>query len=121
MNHELLKQVIYDLHAIIRESIISPREYSFDPNANYVLTGLRRAGKSTLIYSRAQELAATGVEWERILYINFEDERLTEFSAADFNNIVAVQSELSPTTYFQLLLLVLEVNFSLQQNIKIPK
>ena len=29
------------------------REYKFDLNANYVVIGLRRAGKTTLLYKRA--------------------------------------------------------------------
>lgn len=33
--------------------------------------------------------------WNRIIYINFEDERLAEFSLADFNDILLVQCELS--------------------------
>lgn len=50
MNHDLLKTVIYDQHEIIKKSKIVNREYEFDLNANYVVIGLRRAGKSTLLY-----------------------------------------------------------------------
>ena len=59
------------------------------------MTGLRRAGKSTLLYGVVQDLVARGVAWNRIIYINFEDERLAEFSLADFNDILLVQGELS--------------------------
>lgn len=95
MNRELLKRVIFDQHDIIRSASIVPRRYRLDPNANYVISGLRRAGKSTMLYEVAQDLAASGVEWERIIYINFEDERLLEFSVGDFQDILLVQSELS--------------------------
>ena len=95
MNHNLLKTVIYDQHEVIRSAEIVPREYDFEPNANYVLVGLRRAGKSTLLYKRARDLIASGVKWEQIIYINFEDERLSEFATADFNDIVSVQAEMS--------------------------
>lgn len=44
-----------------------------------MITGLRRAGKSTLLYKIARDLVESGVEWNRIIYINFEDERLAEF------------------------------------------
>lgn len=50
MKTSLLKGIIYGQRQIIREAKIIPREYSFDPNFNYVLVGLRRAGKSTLLY-----------------------------------------------------------------------
>lgn len=95
MNHDLLRRIIFDQHEVIRAASIVPRRYHLDPNANYVITGLRRAGKSTLLYDFAQKLAASGVDWRRIIYINFEDERLIEFSANDFQDLLLVQSELS--------------------------
>lgn len=91
-----------DQHVVIQNSVISPRTYSFEENGNYILVGLRRAGKSTLLYQRVRDLVAGGVDWTQIIYINFEDERLSEFSMNDFQDIVEVQSELSekPGYYF---------------------
>ncbi len=102
MNHEVLKSVIFDQHEVIRVANIVPRRYAFDPQVNYVITGLRRSGKSTLLYKIACDLVKSGVEWSRIIYINFEDERLAEFNVNDFNDILAVHSELSeqPGFYF---------------------
>ncbi len=95
MNHDVLKRVIFDQHGIIRRASIVPRRYTIDPNANYVITGLRRAGKSTLLYGVVRDLIARGVAWNQIIYINFEDERLSGFSLQDFQDIPLVQSELS--------------------------
>ena len=95
MNHDLLKTVIYDQHEVIKNFHIVNREYEFDLHANYVVTGLRRAGKSTLLYKIAQDLIAKGTDWDQIIYINFEDERLSEFTVNDFNDILSVQSEMS--------------------------
>lgn len=95
MNHDVLKRVIFDQHQVIRNAHIVPRRYHLDPQANYVITGLRRAGKSTLLYDVARRLVESGVAWEQIVYINFEDERLAEFSLVDFEDIPQVQSELS--------------------------
>ena len=78
MNHDVLKRVIFDQHQVIRNARIVPRRYHLDPQANYVITGLRRAGKSTLLYDVARQLVESGVAWEQIIYINFEDERLAE-------------------------------------------
>ena len=83
MNHNTLKSVIFDQHDFIRNFDIVDREYNFDLNANYVLVGLRRAGKSTLLYKIVQKLIANGTDWNQIIYINFEDERLQEFTAND--------------------------------------
>ena len=96
MNHDLLKNIIYDQHELIQNAdIIARPSYSFEPNANYVLVELRRAGKSTLLFKIVQDLVAKGVTWEQIIYINLEDERLSEFQKEDFNDILSVQSELS--------------------------
>lgn len=102
MNHEVLKSVIFDQREIIQNARIVPRRYTFDSQANYVVTGLRRAGKSTLLYKIVRDLVESGVGWNRIIYINFEDERLAEFSIGDFNDILSVHSELStqPGYYF---------------------
>ena len=102
MNHEVLKSVIFDQREIIQNARIVPRRYTFDSQANYVVTGLRRAGKSTLLYKIVRDLVESGVDWNRIIYINFEDERLAEFSIGDFNDILSVHSELStqPGYYF---------------------
>ena len=95
MNHDLLKTVIYDQYEVIKNLQIVPREYEFDLKANYVVIGLRRAGKSTLLYKIVQDLIAKGTDWNQIIYINFEDERLSEFTVNDFNDILSVQAEMS--------------------------
>lgn len=101
MNHDILKEVIFDQHEIIKKANIVPRDYDFDLNANYVLIGLRRAGKSTLLYKIVKDLVEKGIEWNQIIYINFEDERLAEFSLNDFNDLLSVQAELTDKTgYF---------------------
>lgn len=95
MNHTLIKQIIFDQHEIIRNFYITERNYSFEPHANYIFTGLRRAGKSTILYGMVRNLIASGIEWNQIIYINFEDERLSEFTWEDFNDIVETAAELS--------------------------
>lgn len=95
MNHEILKAIIFDQHQVIKNATIVPRRYSFDPQANYVVTGLRRSGKSTLLYKVAQDLVRAGATWNQIIYVNFEDERLAEFGLNDFNDIVETLAELT--------------------------
>lgn len=48
-----------------------------------------------MLYKVALDLVSSGVDWTRIIYVNFEDERLAEFAIEDFNDIVLVQRELS--------------------------
>ena len=56
--------------------------------------GIRRAGKSYLLYQRMQQLLAQGVQWDEMLYINFEDERLTGMKAEDLNLLLEVHLEM---------------------------
>ena len=95
MNHDILKQVIRDQHEVIKSEKIIRRDIQLEENANYIIVGLRRSGKSTLLYHVVQKLIRDGVDWSRIIYINFEDERLSEFTKEDFNDILSVQSEWS--------------------------
>jgi len=95
MDHSTLKTIIYDQHDVIRNADIVPREYILEDKGNYVLTGLRRAGKSTLLYDRARKIIDNGAEWEQIIYVNFEDDRLTGMTLEDLDDISRVQSELS--------------------------
>ena len=95
MNHNILKQVIFDQIEIIQSAEIIERDYDFEKNVNYILVGLRRAGKSTLLYKIARELIEAGCDWSQIIYVNFEDDRLLEFSKDDFNDIVETAYELT--------------------------
>ena len=95
MNHSVLKSVIFDQREVIKSAEIMERQYSFEENGCYIITGLRRAGKTTLLYKRVQDLIKKGVSWNQIIYINFEDERLSGFTLSDFNDILSVQAELS--------------------------
>ena len=71
MDKEILRNVIFDQHEIIRNFHIVPRTIKLEMNVNYVLTGLRRAGKTVLLYKIVQDLIASGVTWKEIIYVNF--------------------------------------------------
>lgn len=88
MQHNIIKRVILDMRQVIKEAQIIDRDYSFEEKANYILVGVRRSGKSTLLYKRVKDLIASGTEWDQICYINFEDDRLMEFSSKDFDDVI---------------------------------
>ena len=103
MNHELLKRIIYDQHQVIKDAIIVDRNIELEKDVNYVLVGLRRSGKTTLLYKRVQDLIDEGVEWNQIIYINFDDERLVDFKLDDFDDILLTAEEMSnKNKYFYL-------------------
>ena len=55
-----------------------------------VLIGIRRAGKSYLLYQRLQELLQSGIGWNELLYVNFEDERLIGMELSDLNLLLEI-------------------------------
>ena len=93
MNKEILKSVLADYRIEIPRHNVIPRNFIFEEFGNYILVGIRRAGKSYLLYQRIQELLASGIEWDEILYINFEDERLEGMTAADLNLLLEIHME----------------------------
>ncbi len=95
MNHSVLKQVILDQNEMIKNIEIVNRDYHFEKNVNYILVGLRRSGKSTLLYKMVGDLISDGCDWSQIVYINFEDDRLLGFNTGDFNDIVETAHELA--------------------------
>ena len=100
MNHETIKKVIFDQHQVIKDALIVERDVVLEKEVNYVLVGLRRAGKTTLLYKRVQDLIKEGVEWNQIIYINFDDERLLGFNVSDFEDILLVAEELSNKKHY---------------------
>ncbi len=58
------------------------------PGNALAILGMRRTGKTWFCFQRMKELLASGVPRERMLYINFEDERLLGFTAADFQPLL---------------------------------
>ena len=100
MNHETIKKVIFDQHQVIKDASIVERDVVLEKEVNYVLVGLRRAGKTTLLYKRVQDLIKEGVEWNQIIYINFDDERLLGFNVSDFEDILLVAEELSNKKHY---------------------
>lgn len=56
--------------------------------------GMRRTGKTWFLYQQMQDYMARGVPKERLLYINFDDERLLPMGPGDLRRI--------PETYYRL-------------------
>lgn len=76
------------LHPVVKRNI------SLDGFDRQVLVGVRRSGKSYLLYGKIQELIAQGHIWDEIVYLNFEDERLVGMDASDLNLILEVHASL---------------------------
>ena len=94
MNKNILKIVIADNQTEVPKYKVIPRDFTFEEFGNYVFSGIRRAGKSYLLYKRMQQLITRGIQWDELLYINFEDERLTGMGAEHLNLLLEVHLEM---------------------------
>ena len=81
MEREILASLLPTLMEEAKEALektIYPRDLHFPdlPNKILVAIGMRRSGKTFFLYREMQKLLGNRVSWQRILYLNFEDDRL---------------------------------------------
>ena len=60
------------------------------------LVGIRRSGKTYLLYETMRRLEAKGVDRRQIVYLNFEDDRLLPIQTPDLDLILRAHDELYP-------------------------
>lgn len=63
---------------------------------NVLLVGVRGGGKTHLMINRIHALLEAGYDWQSMLYINFEDERLLGFKTEDFQRLLDAYKALHP-------------------------
>ena len=95
MKREYLKQVIIDQKETYLNNPIIRRDFELEGNINYCFVGIRRTGKSYMLYQQIQNLLTSGKRLNDILYVNFEDERLLEVTSEDLNIILEIGLELA--------------------------
>ncbi len=68
---------------------VTPRDLSLPelPGKADAVVGMRRSGKTYFLYQQIEKRIASGIDRSRLLYVNFEDERLLPFAAADLARI----------------------------------
>lgn len=97
MDKQIVKNIIIEKQETVPYFKLTERKQLFGARTSYVLVGLRRAGKSYLLYQDIQLRIASGeATAEDILYINFEDERLVFDSAAELGIVLESYNELYP-------------------------
>ena len=89
-----LKRIIVDNINEVKNYKVMPRNIVLEGFDCFVLVGVRRAGKSYMLFSKIQHLLKSGVPESEILYMNFEDERLSDFKTEDFNLMLECHNEL---------------------------
>jgi len=68
---------------------VTPRSLSLPslPGKADVVVGMRRSGKTWFLYQLIGDLLARGIDRSRLLYLNFEDERLLPLQTTDLSRI----------------------------------
>lgn len=88
MDKNVIKEIIYSQQEFVTRVKLIPRRYDIEHVANYVFVGLRRAGKTFLLYQYIQQLLSEGHSKEEILFVNFEDERINDIKKEELHLIL---------------------------------
>ena len=94
ISRNILRQVLLDNQKDIENYVVFPRHYDMESFPLQVFVGVRRSGKSFLLFQKIQEMLKAGHGWADMLYLDFEDARLEGFSAEDFNLILECHQEM---------------------------
>lgn len=95
MNRDILKQIIIDQKEMYLDNPMISRNYDLEENVNYCFVGIRRTGKSYMMYQQIHKLMNDGIPLSQIIYVNFEDERLLEMNVDDLNTLLEIGIEFS--------------------------
>ena len=89
-----LKQILLDNQKDVEQYTVFPRQYDIDSFPLQVFVGVRRSGKSFLLFQKMRQMLEIGRTWADMLYLDFEDTRLDGFTASDFNLILECHQEM---------------------------
>lgn len=92
---QVIREILLENRKEVELQHVVPRNFQMEDFANYVLIGVRRAGKSFMLYQQIQQNLKRGITWDSMLYINFEDERLMGMTAQELNLILEVHGMMS--------------------------
>ena len=95
VNRDILKQIIIDQKEMYLDNPMISRNYDLEENVNYCFVGIRRTGKSYMMYQQIHKLMNDGIPLSQIIYVNFEDERLLEIGVDDLNTLLEIGIEFS--------------------------
>lgn len=94
MTKDLIKLLITEYQNYSTDVELTKRDITFSDGLNYVMVGLRRAGKSYMMFQRIAELLQQGHDKEEILYFNFEDDRIDSLELSDLELIKTCYEEM---------------------------
>jgi predicted AAA+ superfamily ATPase len=94
---EILKEMILDFQSEAL-ALGTPRRLGYEivPHKAFICIGVRRCGKSTLLFQIADSLEKSGVKRQNILYLNFFDDRLQELRRGNLSVVMEAYFSLFP-------------------------
>jgi len=97
MDREAIKYILTDFHTkklppVVERDLRLP----LDLEKVVSLVGIRRSGKTSLLYGTMQQLLDDGVDKRNILYLNFEDDRLFPIQLSQMDLLLRAFHELYP-------------------------
>lgn len=94
MDKKIIKSIIVRQQEFFSTVEFIHRPLMIEESANYVLVGLRRAGKSYMLYQIIHDMIANGHKKEEMLFVNFEDERINDIRKDELQDIIDAYREL---------------------------
>ena len=94
ISKNLLKLLIAEYQRETANIQLIERACAIEYSLNYVFVGLRRSGKSYLIFQQIKQLLKNGRSIDEMLYFNFEDDRLATLDASDLDLIKVCYEEM---------------------------
>lgn len=96
MVKDTLKSIIYEFHTgKLPDLIERDLKLPFDSGKIISVVGPRRAGKTYLLFQHVKSLLGRGIDPRRVLYLNFEDERM-DLDVHSLDLILQAYRELYP-------------------------
>lgn len=94
LDKNVIKKLILEYQDFTSRIEYVPRDIDIDFSRCNVFVGLRRTGKSFLMYQSIDTLKCEGLDPRSILYFNFEDDRITGIESSDLDLIKVCYEEL---------------------------
>lgn len=97
MEKETLKYVLAE-NTVRKLPKAAPRKLQLPLDTGKVVTlvGIRRSGKTYVLYETMRRLEAQGIDRRRMVYLNFEDDRLLPVKTRELDLILRAHDELYP-------------------------
>ncbi|MBS0421831.1 MAG: ATP-binding protein [Proteobacteria bacterium] len=97
MRKEALKYVLTE-NTARKFPVTVPRTLELPLNTTKITTlvGIRRSGKTYILYDTMRRLEAGGVDRRQMIFLNFEDDRLMPLKSRELDLILSAHAELYP-------------------------